>query len=213
MQSTLACVHSRNTQVQGFSLIELLVAVALFSVVVLGISSLNLHLRNQLRDSAALGKISVVSRNIKTLILDTSSWKNTVAQGSTGGALPASLMNCLKNGTPCTIDGTAGGVPIQLRKFAIYDGGNQLYFDATNDQNGLTASGMECASFSSQSDSKSNCNFRFDLRWSANCVPGNCVNPQVKISAKLMVGGFDVGQKIVVNTVNYSLDEIFRSAQ
>ena len=180
----------------GFSIIELLVAIAILSIVVLAVSALNLHMSRELSRSSTNFQIDVFRRNLLVLISDSASWTSTRLANRAGAAFPAGNMDCLTNGQPCTATN---------QRFAIHDGSGALFYDAIPNNNGIDRVGNTCDTYPSEL-----CPFRYELRWSANCTPGNCVYPQVKVTAELSVAA---GGKFVINTDLHSVPATFRAAQ
>lgn len=118
-------------------------------------------------------------------------------------------MSCLHDESPCTISGAAADAPITDAAFALFDGEGQLFYDATTPSNGLDWRGKPCSEFSLEGNDK--CPFRYNLVWSAICVPGECTSPDVKVTATLLFAPGD--NKIVINTENYSVPILYRDAK
>ncbi len=173
----------------GYTLLEVLMAIGAGYVVMAAICATLENTARIQSNARAMNQMMQTRNGFFLAIGSNTAWKNTIMAkiNSTG-------MACLANSSPCTGDGTPGGAPISGRSFALYDSNNVMLFDATNAANGLTTSGTPCNSFSlpnGPAGKKGNdsCPFRFDLKWSANCTPGNCTNPLVNVSAALLYSG------------------------
>jgi hypothetical protein len=187
---------------QGFTVLSVLISLAILLILSFAGLCLWTGALGGLAQSGTLRMLEIQRRNFNSLILDPASWHNTVVANSGTGF--GGKMDCLLNGTPCTQNGLMGGMPIQGQSFALLDAKGIVFFDATNQVNGLTRTGTSCTTFSD-----SGCVFSYDLKWTANCTVGNCVNPQIKINAALKLGSL---KTLVINPANYSVPETLRSA-
>jgi prepilin-type N-terminal cleavage/methylation domain-containing protein len=196
---------------KGFSFLELIIAVAVLSMVVLSIAGLNFQLRKQQTDSTNLVQIAVFQRNLIALVLNGDSWKATTAAGSQApaGASPLGNMGCLANNTLSCND-VSTGAPIQNQSFAIYDAAGKLFYDATDPKSGITLNGLPCSTFTNPGNA--GCPMRFDLKWNAICT-GACINPMVKVNATLLYPTQGGQQQLVINASHYSVPDTVRSAQ
>ncbi len=208
MENRLTINHPVWTAIKnrsaGFSLLELLAAVAVLSFVTFSIIILNLTLlRSQVR-TTSLFQLTVVAQNFVNLVSNEQAWKNTInAQAN------ATTMACLKSQSPCTQGGQSNGNALQNIAFVLFDGANNPVYDATNPASGFTMWGAPCTTFSTKGNDA--CPFRYNLQWSAQCTIGNCVNPQVLVSATLVYA--PATNPIVLNPANYSMPATYRNAQ
>ena len=207
------CFFGASKSEHGFGLIELLLALGLFSIVVLGIASLTVQLGQQQAQTVTPVQFDIFRRNLIALTLSSSSWKETV-KANTGNA-----MTCLMPPGALCLDST-GLLPLANVPFAIYDGAGNPFYDATNPAQGLTMSGAACPNATepvgfdrNPSGGNDQCPFRYDLQWTAVCtvLAGNCINPQIKVSATLKYNPKNKSGKI--NPGNYSMPDTYRSAQ
>jgi surface protein len=152
----------------------------------------------------SVNQIQILRGQILANLNNSDAWDKTIELNSAGGKYSGGKMDCLANGTPCTKDGTAAGAPIQDQPFASVDSLGTLDFDATNPSAGFNLLGTPCNGFSSVHSSP--CLFRYDLKWTANCIPGNCVNPQVKVRATLQIAP---GIFSLLNLMNYSIADFY----
>ena len=187
----------------GFGLIELMFAVGILSFVVMATMSLHLMLQKSQIESASLFQLTVTAQNFMTLVNNEQAWTNTISAN-------ANAMKCLAARTPCTVGGQANGKALTNVPFAIFDAaGKQPIYDATNPASGFTMSGVPCSLFSAQGNDS--CPIRYNLTWSAICTNGNCVKPQVLVSATFVYAPRT--SRIVLNPANYSMPAVYRAAQ
>ena len=193
---------------RGFSYLELMIAVGIFSFVVAAIAAMNFQLQAGQVQSASLFHFSTIARNLAFLTTGQASWTNTI-----NAQVNAQAMGCLKAATPCTIDGGANSQPLQSVPFALLDGSGLIVYSSINPKNGYSMSGATCATYSPAGSNS--CPIRYTLQWSAQCTPGNCVNPQVKVSATLVYTPVYASTLAppVINPAYYSMPDIYRTAQ
>ena len=202
----------------GTSLVEVMVGASVLTVITVGLLQFLTFLTSQQSKATSTVQLDLIRRNLIALASSSSSWTNTITN-----PVNATAMSCLASHTPCTKDGSPTGAPIQNQPFALFDGSaaSQPYYNALPGNNGVTPAGVFCDGYpivtnhsNLQSPSQNtSCVYRFDLKWSAICTPGNCVNPQVKISAILLKTPTSAGNAFNLNPANYSVAQLFRSAQ
>lgn len=179
----------------GYTLLEVLVSLGIGSILVSAIITVLANTAQIQTNAWAITEMMQIRNGFHLALQSNTAWRNTIGAN-------ISRMGCLANNSPCTVDGTPGGTPISGQSFALYDANKALLFDATNPASGLTPSGSPCKSFSPENGNDS-CPFRFELNWSANCKPGNCVNPLVNISARLRYS--PATAKLALDLDRYSL--------
>jgi uncharacterized membrane protein YgcG len=185
----------------GFTLIEIVVAASLTSVVTLGMTYVIQH-AGEIQFKAMLeGQLGLLTRDVLTALEDPEAWTNTVVNGSAGGGHPSAAMDCLKNGGNCMIAGAA----ITNRAFALVDRQNQVVLNSINPAAGFTSQGTSCGTFSPGGNDE--CPFRYELSWSARCVPPDCTNPLVKISVRLDYR--PSRNRRVINPNRFSFQDVF----
>ena len=188
---------------KGFTLVELMIAATIGSIVLTAVGAVWLGVSKSQAGAWAMNQEMSFRDGLFRAMASDPAWKNTLQ-----AAVNLPKMNCLAKQTPCTTNGNPNGPPIQNQLFALYDSNNQLIFDSSNLANGITASGTLCTGFSLQRGNDK-CPFRFDMKWSANCTPGNCVNPIVKITALLLYS--PAQSQYTLSPNRYSLLEVFRN--
>lgn len=189
-------LRPKNHSNSGFSFVEITFTLVILSVGMLALATLNQRLTQQLVRTGQLNHLDIYKRNVNAVILDSSSWKNTVRENSTGGMYSGGRMDCILNSTPCTTTGASGGPPISGQPFALLDAANSILIDATATDSGFTLDGTLCKGFvsltagtSGISPADNPCVFRYKLTWSARCLPADtCINPQILVTADLILG-------------------------
>lgn len=144
---------------KGFGLIELMVAVAIVSVLVTSFGIVNNSIRKQQKVMGDRGGLDAFMRSFPHLIADANAWKSTVARnGNTW---------CLRNGG----GSSCPGGPQVLGQ--IYDSQGYKVYDWTG-QNGITEYGVPCGPTVSSAPPLAgltygalNCPVRFEVRWTA----------------------------------------------
>jgi hypothetical protein len=195
----------------GIGFIELMIAVSFLSVVVLGVSSLNVALMKQNAQVAQLGTLKSYFQGLANFVGDNPSWQMTVANNAS--------MGCLRNGS-------GSSCPVGQRTvFDIYDPNGGLIYGSTDGRNGITMSGLLCGPHSrapfavpnpdptSQGNSQvyfnpTNADLRCPLRYEAQWIAmDNNPYPVVGVSIVLYIGKTPAGTPVVplvFNPYNYS---------
>lgn len=190
----------------GFNLLELIIVTAIGSIIGLGVAQL-LSWTTQLQIKASeLQALEVFKQDIVRNLSSEAAWANTLAANSGGS------MACLWNFTPCTVGGGAASAPLTNQPIVLSDSGTapgRVIFDARNPANGLTAKGTPCVGFAAApAQGNDACPFRYDLTWSAVCTAGNCVAPQVSVSAILRYNPRST-RRLVVDTDRLSINQYY----
>jgi prepilin-type N-terminal cleavage/methylation domain-containing protein len=196
---------------KGFSLLEMVVTVAIGSVMTLGFGSLLSWTANLQTQAVSKLNIENFKQQMMVNLADDTAWLNTVAGNGTNS------MACLVNVTDCTTNGLPFGPPIEKRSFMLFDKDNQVLFDSTVPSNGLTAKGTPCNAVSAPPgydgvNGNDQCPYRYELHWSAVCSGTDparpCTNPQVKISAFLLHSPASGTQKTIMGE-RYSIRDFY----
>lgn len=151
---------------KGFSLMEIMVAIAISSIVVLGTAAL--FLTTSTAESTQQRQFWITARRMEFqgLIKSTPGWNNILA------ANPA--MACFTNNTSCA----AFAAPQPLR--LPIDPAGAIVLNGALNTNGLTKSGDICNTFDPVAGNSS-CPVGLQLQWVALCDDGNCQHAQPKI--------------------------------
>ena len=110
----------------GYTLVEILVAASIAGVILLVVGSVISQANSTLVRSFDFARIDTVRRDLIDTLWSSDAWENTIQAPIN---LPAK-MDCLANGTPCTVDGQADSAPIQDQNFALFSKNGTLDYDA-----------------------------------------------------------------------------------
>jgi len=188
---------------RGYSIMEVMVASAIFIGVLGGFGYMLSQTSRHQTESAALHQLHLLRQQMAEAVADDGAWSRTEEAPAN-----ASGMSCLRNGTPCTVDGSWGAAPLTNRPFALYNSNGDLLFDSLPAANGLDRNGRPCAAFNPAGNDA--CPYRYELRWSAVCPLNECVAPQIVVSADLTYA--PVNLRSPINPAAHSLAAIFRSS-
>lgn len=178
--------------------------VGITSVVVLGIQAAYFQINKSQKQSNLLYQVGMFNKNIGALVAMQTSWNATV-----NAPANRESMACIRLRRPCTSDGSASGQPLEDVLFAIFDGAGKEYYNPLNEHSGVTLSGVPCSTFSASGNES--CPIRIELKWSAICQPGNCMDPQIKVKAEMKIAPTVSG--ILINPANHSMPDVYRYAQ
>lgn len=160
----------RLNKSQGFSLIEVILTTAIFSISMIALASLIDFVNIHSKQSIEKDSLSQFRTQLINALQDKKSWLQTV---STSPSPSSSSLLCIKENT-CTSSSQGNFINV---KNSI--GGE--FYDSTSSTSGFDAKGIPCNSFSlTASDEK--CPYRYDLSWSLSCPStGACLDPGVKV--------------------------------
>lgn len=184
----------------GFSLIEILVTLAVSGVVIISVATV-LTWTTQIK-VRSMGRVQMelVKQILIQNLSSPASWSMTVSknQPSMACLLPDST-------TPCT--------PNQPARFSLWDAGGNLIFDATDPAAGFNAMGEPCNPQAfAMAGGNDACPFRYELQWSAVCDPSGtptCINPQVLLNAHLYYRPADMKNLGPIDENNLSINGLY----
>lgn len=190
---------------KGFTLLELLVGVAIITISGLGIAGLSSLVSRSTGEANAKFVVSNFKLLLQSTIENPEAWNNTVRANADGS------MSCLANKVSCS-GGAGGAGSTELASFDLYDAENHLIYKATKENTGFTKTSEVCSEFSQES---ADCPFRYDLKWKAICPnTGECLNPIISVQGTLQIssraknlnseGNFSVLRGFASNTVQRS---------
>lgn len=157
----------------GMSLVEILIGLAIVGLTVMATlamqaRNLSIQKQNQLVNTA-----QTMQARIRQLLIDGTSWRQTIQHNSTSG------MNCLSDVTAC-----AAG----QRSFDIYDAaGNIAILSLSNagaSGNGFDQAGAVCTGFGISGGNDA-CPISYFITWEPSCV-GICTNPAVLLRVRML---------------------------
>ncbi|MBL7543224.1 MAG: type II secretion system protein [Bdellovibrionaceae bacterium] len=154
---------------RGFSLIEVIVAIGISAMVVLGTSSL--FIDSAKVESEQERQFWIAARRIEFqgILRSPVGWTSLLANN------PA--MACLTNGTSCS-----GVSTLQTLKFPI----DSIVLDGASNTIGMNNKGGFCNAFDSI-NGNSSCPVGIQLYWVALCDDANCLHAQPKFTIKFRV--------------------------
>ena len=147
----------------GFSLIELMIVVAMSSVVVVGASYFVLDTQKAEKKAQTSFFIQEQRLQIQRSISSAAQWSNVKTENPD--------MSCFNAGTSCSAFTTP-----QKLKLPV----NGVVIDGNNAGLGLSPEGNFCYTFDAAAGDK-NCPFGLDMTWKATCNDTDCKNAQPRI--------------------------------
>lgn len=176
-----------NSQ-SGFGLIEVMIAVAVISIIALGIGTLVDDMMRAQRKTNVSAAMNSVRELLIASVQDGESWRATAADADVSTGNPD--MTCMRppTGGVCT-----AGVdyPLNLKNVT----GTEAFYSAVATR-GVTYEGELCNTYPN-----GNCRFRWVLTWTATCPSGSsCASPSVAVKGVLehtpgplvLPGGFNL---------------------
>lgn len=183
----------------GFSLLEVLIAVGLVSLLSVGVIGLGKTMNKVQLQSTSVFQIGQVSHGFEVQLKGSAAWMVTLNDPRN------STFACLKNATDCR---GAGGSFL-----ALDTAGNPILgYLSTSPTAGFSSSGIPCGTFSGAAGTGSDaCPFRLVLTWRPVCAgTGPCLNPTVQINGTWIYNPHSVQRTIAFNNANYNF-QIFRT--
>jgi prepilin-type N-terminal cleavage/methylation domain-containing protein len=176
--------RSTLTKNSGMSLVEVMIAVSVMSVVGLGLLHINSELQKAARQGTAKTAAREIRQNLVQVLENNESWVQTVSHKLNQTFL------CLSGTGDCH---EAQGASKPGLPYAILDPVGQVFYDGQNPTLGYTLNGAKCDKFPSPA-----CPFHVELTWRPLCLPPPvaCRPSQVEVSGRVI---FDVGPTAPVN--------------
>jgi prepilin-type N-terminal cleavage/methylation domain-containing protein len=181
----------------GFTLIEFMVAIALSSIVALGMMSLHITMNKSTISANNSAQADIFRKQITGMLSDLNAWRNTIYNTSN------TSFACIQNGTDCSGSasngpGTKGSASAASVTgiFDVYDPkGNAYYTPKTDGNRGFNISGQQCgttlqngvttagATGFSLTTPNNNCPYRLVLWWVPICpnTVSSCINPLIHV--------------------------------
>ena len=164
----------------GYSLAEVMIAIGILAAVLTGFVTLFLSLQGSMTKSLTHSlnsfQLQGVMSNIRTAVLDDSSWMSTVKHADNIGITGGKDTKCLRDNTNCH----GKGGPLK-----IVDAAGGVVFDSLSDGNGISAIGNPCTTFD-RTNGNTLCPLRFDVSWTPVCAGNPCNQPLVKVKVDLI---------------------------
>lgn len=195
-ESGLKQAPKRIRDVRGFGLIEVIVVVAIVSIVALGIATMMQDMFSQQRKAAQRGNLNSLKLRLEELLKNPTSWENTVAHANNNSSLA-----CLRAGGVCNNG--------QTSLFDIVDSAGTVFYPSSTGTAGFRLDGSNCNSFSTGTPDPA-CPYRWEIRWTAACpglpAPATCSLPDVDIEGTLVYSPGAAGVSTDFNPANYRIN-------
>lgn len=172
---------------KGLSIVEIMVAAGLASIISLGIATMIQNMFEQRKRAMLMNTMRDLKTRIETNIRDNSSWTHIMANNAG--------LACLRTNIVCTASYTD---PPNSRndtpaKIVLYDTAGNVTYDLLTwgdaGTNGFTEIGGPCTTFSAAAGAGTDaCPFSYRLVYNMWCpaFAATCTNPQLKISGRLI---------------------------
>ncbi len=180
-QLGLSIVHSlgpalgpvmRAKRQAGFGLIEVIVVVAIISIIALGITTMMQDMFTQQQRASQKGTLNSTRARLIEMLQNPTSWAATVAHSSNNSAL-----TCLRTGGACS-----NGTTVD---FNVIDGTGTSFYPSATATAGFRPDGTTCNTFSTATPDRT-CPFRWAFRATFTCPGGGtttCPSPDIRIEA------------------------------
>jgi len=153
----------------GFGLIEVLIAIVVFSVAMTSIAFLNTWLGKQATQIADLSQLNTFRSNILTFVMDNPSWLLTATKQVGAAYVNPGMVTCLTGGG----GSSAGCVQYRANLFDLYDASGGLVYKSRGvNTNGVTVTGIPCgpdssagAPYTTYVYPSPNCPLQYKLYW------------------------------------------------
>lgn len=178
-----------NQNNKGFSLIEMMVVVAIASIVGLGVISMTEYLNKERARANFLMSIQQVRQQLYGLVEDKDSWAKIYENADN------TIFNCIKNGPNCATD-TSGFVK-------VVDQAGVVVYDPSTE--GYTFGGKKCL-LAAGADM---CPVQFEIKSNLMCATATCIEPSVKTLGKVVIRSNS--NNFPINTESYGF-ESYRKA-
>lgn len=185
----------------GFSLVEVIVATGIASVVMLGSSTLMLSMNQSEKEQEKSFLLLSLRQEIQNRLVSINGWSSVVSANSE--------LSCIQNPSTCTNVNSAIPLKLPLRNIVL---------DSSNNKLGMTSNGVICNSFDSTvGDDK--CPYGISINWQTECDNAICKNPtpKVLVSFKMKTPSSTLKNLSSLNLVIYkdpkleSLNEVCQS--
>jgi prepilin-type N-terminal cleavage/methylation domain-containing protein len=177
----------------GFTLVEVIIALGLASVVALGVASIMEQMGAANRHAGVVSSARLLKQNFIEMLSNDLAWQYTLLD-------PANkTFQCLISATDCTGLPASGGPA----GFVVRNSANAVFYDGLTAARGFTENGADCTGFPS-----AGCPFHLQLSWTPLCAPKiPCVLPEIQVNGTLVFNSPSF--KTAYNPENYSF-KLFR---
>lgn len=177
---------------RGFGLIEVIVVVAIISIVALGIATMMQDMFSQQQKAAQRGTLNSTRARLIETLQNPTSWAATVAHADNN-----SYLACLRTGGTCNNNQTSG--------FNIVDSSGTVIYPSPTATAGFRPDGTNCNSYSTGTPDPA-CPFRWVVTWQGFCPGGNstCQSPDIQITGTFEYSAGSAGFGAGFNPNTYS---------
>ncbi len=160
----------------GFSLVEVLVAIGLLAIVGLGTSTMVFNMMNS-NNYVTMGNSALnLKAELTSILTDDRAWVRTINDIAVNPDAIAAF-NCLRNNTACNPSGVYTFTP-KLANNSLF---RATYNPQTSAASGFNLNGAICNAYSAATPNDL-CPIRYTFTWQPICPSaGPCVRPQVRI--------------------------------
>lgn len=179
---------------RGFGLIEVIVVVAIISIVALGIATMMQDMFSQQKKASQRNALNSTKARLIEILQSPRGWELTVGHSSND-----TYLGCLRVGGTC-----ADGFSSALN---IIDSSGASYYPSATATAGFRSDGSTCNTFSTATPDPS-CPFRWAFTWTATCPVGTdpCPSPDVRIVGQFSYSAGPTGLGEAFNPANYNID-------
>lgn len=186
----------------GFSIIEVLVALGLLSIVGIGATSMILNMMSS-NDYVIMGNSALnLKSELTALLNDKRAWTATIADTATNPNATAQFA-CLRNSTDCAaLTSTYPFTPKMITNNFF----RSNYNPQTNPDQGFNKNGIVCATYSTTTPNDA-CPMQYTFTWQPLCpATGMCIDPPVRI--RLIFNFSSTSKLTTLNPERYGNDNI-----
>lgn len=179
---------------RGFGLIEVIVVVAIISIVALGIATMMQDMFSQQQRAAQKGTLNSTRARLIEALQSPSSWAATVAHADNNASLV-----CLRAGNTCTHNTTVN--------FNVADASGAIIYPSATATAGFRPDGTNCNTFSTATPDPT-CPFRWALSATLTCPSGSgtCPSPDIRILGPFTYSAGTASMGAGFNPNTYSID-------
>ncbi len=185
----------------GMSLIEVMVVMAVMTLIGLGTASLMKNMFSVQRSAALKLSVWEIQKNLVTILKNDASWA-----GSLNNAANVAILGCLRD-SPVPVTGCNNGQT--GNNFVIHDRRGGAWYNPILPNTGFAVDGTVCNTFSAVLGAgDDSCPFRFEVAWTGFCPGGvgPCEKPQVTLALTLIYNPGDPSDpRNRLNVADYAL--------
>ncbi|MBY0553526.1 hypothetical protein K2P97_03285 [bacterium] len=168
---------------KGMSIVEVLVAAGLTSIVALGIATMVQNMMIEQKKITLFATLKELKLRIESTVRDQNSWTRTIRSATDN---PSATFDSFRASTAVTV---AGATYVAPQKIVLLDGAGNVAFNlldwADTGTAGFTETGATCNTFTMAGSDA--CPISYRLVFATDCGgAATCFNPQLKVVARLV---------------------------